>query len=86
MYSKKTLKASEQDREDIAQQREQWLEFQMNVEPYRLVFLDESGVKTNMARLYGRSSGGVRCHDKAQSMVTGDDAQGWFKSCGYIKS
>ena len=27
----------------------------------RLVFLDESGAKTNMARLYGRSSRGDRC-------------------------
>lgn len=30
----------------------------------RLVFLDESGAKTNMTRLYGRSMGGERCVDK----------------------
>jgi transposase len=30
-----------------------------------LVFLDESGAKTNMTRLYGRASKGARCHDKA---------------------
>lgn len=29
------------------------------------MFLDESGVKTNMTRLYGRASKGNRCHDKA---------------------
>jgi transposase len=29
------------------------------------VFLDESGVKTNMTRLYGRASKGSRCYDKA---------------------
>jgi len=29
------------------------------------VFLDESGVKTNMTRLYGRAKEGKRCHDKA---------------------
>ncbi len=65
LFSKKTLRASEQEREDIKQQRENWQEFQANVEPGRLVFLDESGVKTNMTRLYGRASKGARCHDKA---------------------
>ena len=63
--SKKTLRASEQDREDIILQRKEWRGFQVAVEPCRLVFLDESGVKTNMTRLYGRSARGKRCHDKA---------------------
>lgn len=45
---KKTLKASEQDKKDIAPQREQWRDFQTTVAP--------------------------------------GDAQGWLKSCGYIKS
>jgi transposase len=30
-----------------------------------LVFLDETGIKTNMTRLYGRSLYGERCHDSA---------------------
>ena len=29
------------------------------------MFLDESGAKTNMTRLYGRAVKGKRCHDKA---------------------
>lgn len=29
------------------------------------MFLDESGLKTNMTRLYGRALGGARCHDTA---------------------
>ena len=62
---KKTLKASEQERADIKQQRETWQEFQANIDPGRLIFLDESGVKTNMTRLYGRAGKGKRCHDKA---------------------
>ena len=33
---------------------------QQGLEPERLVFLDESGVKTNMARLYGRAPRGER--------------------------
>lgn len=62
---KKTLKASEQERADIKQQRELWQEFQADIDSDRLVFLDESGVKTNMTRLYGRALKGKRCHDKA---------------------
>lgn len=34
------------------------------VERQRLVFLGESGAKTNMTRLYGRAPGGQRCVDK----------------------
>jgi transposase len=65
LSSKKTLRASEQEREDIARQREQWPQFQTEIEPCRLVFLDESGAKTNMTRLYGRAGKGKRCCDKA---------------------
>jgi transposase len=33
------------------------------VDPDRLVFLDESGLKTNMTRRYGRARNGNRCFD-----------------------
>jgi transposase len=33
------------------------------VDAQRLVFLDESGLKTNMTRRYGRARGGNRCWD-----------------------
>lgn len=33
------------------------------MDPARLVFLDESGAKTNMTRLRGRAKGGSRCID-----------------------
>lgn len=62
---KKTLKASEQNREDIKQKRDSWLQFQKKVDINRLVFLDETGAKTNMTRLYGRSKKGKRCNDSA---------------------
>jgi len=65
MSSKKTLKASEQEREDIAKSRDEWREFQKIVDAHRLIFLDESGLKTNMTRLYGRAHGGNRCLDSA---------------------
>ncbi len=63
--SKKTLKASEQEREDIAQHRKDWAEFQKTVPAEHLVFIDESCAKTNMTRLRGRSRGGSRCHASA---------------------
>ena len=65
MCLKKTLKASEQEREDIVQARREWREFQGGIDANRLVFLDESGAKTNMTRRYGRSFQGTRCHDSA---------------------
>lgn len=39
------------------------MDFQHSVDLSRLVFLDESGLKTNMTRLYGRAYKGSRCHD-----------------------
>jgi transposase len=62
---KKTLKASEQGRKDIALARAEWREFQSKTNANNFVFLDETGVKTNMTRLYGRSLYGERCHDSA---------------------
>jgi len=65
MFSKKTLKASEQEREDIANSRDEWRKFQGAADARRLVFLDESGLKTNMTRRYGRARNGNRCLDSA---------------------
>ena len=62
---KKTLRASEQEREDVLKKREKWREFQQSVLPQKLVFLDETGAKTNMTRLYGRALKGERCFDHA---------------------
>jgi len=57
---KKTLHAAEQNREDIKRLREQWLEELPSLDPHRLVFIDESGAKTNMTRLRGRALHGSR--------------------------
>lgn len=62
---KKTLRASEQDRADVRLRREQWRAQQPLWDPRNLVFLDESGAKTNMTRLYGRARQGERVHDHA---------------------
>ena len=44
-------------------QREDWVRKSMGIDPWRFQFLDESGAKTNMACLYGRSFDGQRIYD-----------------------
>src|SRR5277367_3795310 len=62
---KKTLRASERDRADIAEKRRLWQQGQKQLPAGRLVFIDESSAKTNMTRLRGRVRGGQRLHDHA---------------------
>ena len=61
---KKTLLAAEQDRQDVAQSRRQWIAEQLAIDPDRVVFLDETWAKTNMTRTYGRSERGARLRAK----------------------
>jgi transposase len=57
---KKTAHASEQDRPDILKRREDWFDGQLDLDPERLVFIDETWASTNMARKYGRALRGER--------------------------
>ncbi len=41
--------------------REAWFEGQLELDPDTLVFIDETGATTKMARLYGRAPRGERC-------------------------
>jgi transposase len=41
--------------------RQAWFDGQPELEPQRLVFIDETGVDTKMARRFGRSPRGERC-------------------------
>ena len=41
--------------------RQAWFEGQLDLDPERLVFIDETGATTKMARLYGRAPRGERC-------------------------
>ena len=52
--------AVEQKREDIADERRRWKRSIADIHPSRLVFLDESGARTDMTRLYGRAPRGQR--------------------------
>ena len=57
---KKTVIASERDRPDIARRRAQWIEHQSRIKPERLVFIDETWTKTNMAPRGGWAPRGAR--------------------------
>ena len=61
---KKTLIASEQDRPDVAEKRAQWRDSQQQIDPAKVVFIDETWAKTNMTRRYGRSLRGARLREK----------------------
>ncbi len=64
--SRKTALASEQDRPDVARKRQRWKAHQGGVDLQRLVFIDETWVKTNMAPLRGWAARGARLIGKAR--------------------
>jgi transposase len=57
---KKSGHAAEQDRPDVLSRREAWFDGQLDLDPERLVFIDETGANTKMARLHGRAPRGQR--------------------------
>jgi putative transposase len=61
---KKTLIAAEQDRPDVARRRAQWTKYRGRVDLSRLVFIDETWTKTNMAPLRGWAPLGQRIKAK----------------------
>ena len=58
--SKKSVRAAEQDRPDVAAARTAWADNQPKLDPDRLIFIDETGTSTKMARLCGRAPRGKR--------------------------
>jgi putative transposase len=56
--------AAEQDRPDVARRRGQWKKYQTRIAPERLVFIDETWTKTNMAPLRGWAPRGKRLKTK----------------------
>nr|WP_102938069.1 IS630 family transposase [Methylocystis bryophila] len=57
---KKTVFASEQTRADVVRRRRRWKAYQGRIDVRRLVFLDETWIKTNMAPLRGWAPLGSR--------------------------
>jgi transposase len=60
---KKSVHAAERDTEVNRLKREEFLERIRTIPPERLIFLDESGIKLSMTRLYARCVGGRRIHE-----------------------
>nr|AAD03946.1 transposase, fusion orf777 and orf780 [Novosphingobium aromaticivorans] len=78
MTRKKTGHAVEQDRPDVLKQRHHWFDGQIDLEPERLVFIDETWTATNMTRSHGRCAKGERLrmgyphgHRKTTTLVAG---------------
>jgi transposase len=57
---KKSMVAGERDCPDVARRRAQWIKYRHRVDPCRLVFIDETWTKTNMAPLRGWGPRGRR--------------------------
>ena len=57
---KKSLRAAEQDRPDVARARRCWKRRQAMLNSTRLVFIDETAANTRMVRLSGRCPRGER--------------------------
>lgn len=75
---KKTGHAVEQDRPDVLKRRRAWFDAQPDLDPERLVFVDETWTATNMARSHGRCPRGARLrmglphgHRKTTTLVAG---------------
>ena len=85
---KKSLRASEQDRADVARRRGLWKQHQDKVAAGRLIFIDETWAKTNMTRLHGRCAKGRRLigkvphgHRKTLTFVAGLRCDGIIAPC-----
>ena len=63
--SKKVPVAAERERPDVARRRARWQRHQGRIDPRRLVFVDETWAKTNMAPLRGWAPKGVRLPGRA---------------------
>ena len=57
------LNPAEHERPDVQARRVDWTRAARQVDHRRFMFLDESGAKTNMTRLYGRARRGMRVRD-----------------------
>ena len=75
---KKTGHAVEQDRPDVLKKRLDWFDGQLDLDPERLVFIDETWTATNMTRSHGRCRKGERLrmgyphgHRKTTMLVAG---------------
>lgn len=90
-FEKKTLIAAEQNRPDVVERRRNFGIAKRFIPRKQFVFIDESGAKTNMTRLYGRAPGGSRCidhtphgHWKTMTMLSAIRAEGVMKDATVV--
>ena len=62
---KKVFRADERDRPDVQKKRREFQQELATLDAERLLFVDESGATTAMARLYGRAPQGERVYGSA---------------------
>ena len=67
---KKSLRAAEQDRPDVARARRCWKRRQAMLNSTRLVFIDETAANTKMVRLSGRCPRGERLVSSTSAMLS----------------
>ena len=77
-FKKRPRHAKEQQRADVLKQRQEWFAGQLDLDPAKLVFIDETGASTNLARKGGRCLRGRRLrvpiphgHYKTVTLVAG---------------
>ena len=80
---KKSVRAAEQDRPDVKEQRARWLSSQRRLDFIRLIFNDETAAKTNMLRLRGRCPRGERLVVKVTKTDTGAARIDWSRIEAY---
>ncbi len=73
---RKTLRAAEQERADVARARRRWMREQGMFDPARLVFIDETSANTKMVQLYSRCAHGER--------LVGHVPQGHWKTITFM--
>src|SRR6266481_577494 len=88
--SKKSLRATEQERADVARARRRWIRKQGLLDPARLVFIDETATSTSLVRLRGRCPRGGRLvgsvphgHWKTITLVVGLRHDGTVAGCRF---
>src|ERR1700745_1687817 len=86
--SKKSLRATEQDRPDVARARRSWKRRQSMLSSTRLVFIEETAANTKRVRLSGRCPRGQRLvgcvpqvHWKTLTFVAGLRRNGMTAPC-----
>ena len=71
-HLKKSPRMPEQQRADVLKQRRDWFARQLEFDPSRLVFIDETGASTNLSRKSGRCRRGRRLRAAVRHGHTGE--------------